>query len=98
MTSKQLNIALKEETGISERNLNKLSEALGIIIGESIAAGKQIMLPRIGTFDIIIEDEHIQTDPATGLRTLYPPKSTVNYTPAASLLSTIKTSPKNEQQ
>lgn len=90
MTSKQLNLILKEKTGISEKNLNTLSEALGIIIGDAMAAGKEVILPRLGTFAPRVEDETILDDRTTGHKTLYPPCLKATFAPSSSLLTLIK--------
>ncbi len=69
---------------------DKILNDLGDIIKEALTGGDQVALPSFGTFGTVKYDEHVDADPSTGEKTLYPPCIKVQFTPALKLVKQVK--------
>ena len=89
MNSKEFTAEVCAKTGRTDKEVEKLLEALNMVIGETLFEGNSVMLPGIGTFSPEIQPETIMTE-ENGERMMFPPVVSVKFEKANSLLSRLK--------
>lgn len=90
MTKKEFTSSLAEKTGQPEKDVNLLLKALAIALEDSLCEGNKVMIPSLGTFSSIVEDEKILHDNTTNKDILYPPCVIMDFEPAQTLNSRIR--------
>lgn len=79
-----------KSTGRTIAETGRLSDALMTVLAECATAGREVVLPGVGKFYPILEEETIVTDRTTGKRLLLPPEAVVKFECAPSLVNKLK--------
>ena len=77
-------------TGRTVAETGRLSDALMTVLAECASAGREVVLPGLGKFYPILEEETVVTDRSTGKRLLLPPEAVVKFECATSLMNKLK--------
>lgn len=85
MDQRQFAARLSELTGATPREATAMTEALGAVLAARCADLDTVAIPGFGTFAASKHDERVETDPATGRRTLFPPTVTAEFRPSVIL-------------
>ena len=72
-----------------KKDINKLLEALSNVIKERCSEGDSIAIPQFGTFKTHMHTEHVDVDPETGKRTLFPPQVEMEFAPSKVLIKKL---------
>lgn len=92
MEHKALVHSLATAMGRDTKDISALLESLDAVIKERLSDMDTIAIPGFGEFEPVKEDEHIETDTATGERMLIPPAISVRFNPSSLLKRKIKES------
>lgn len=92
MDNKQLISLISKTLSIENREADTLCQNLFDIIAESVVKDEEISIPAFGTFSLEKKDEYIETDIATGKKTLFPPQLLMRF--SASIILTKRLSQK----
>ena len=85
MDNRSLISKVEKRTQSDVKTAGAMADALTRIIADSNAALDNVAIPGFGTFIALKNDEHIETDPKNGQRTLMPPSVTVTFRSAVKL-------------
>ena len=90
MNASKLTVELSRRLDIPKVKTEELLENVVSIINQQLNENNIVTILHFGTLELKKKGERINVHPATGKRTLIPPKLTVNYKPALSLKGKIK--------
>lgn len=82
-------------TGRTAPETGRLADALMTVLAECASAGREVVLPGLGKFYPILEEETIVIDRSTGKRLLLPPEAVVKFECANSLMNKLKEAQQN---
>ena len=68
----------------------EMTDALGIVIADTIKDGDTIAIPSVGTFEPKLRAERIAVHPSSGKRLLVPPKLSIYFKPSTLLKQKIR--------
>ncbi len=80
---------LAKATDQDNKTAAALAAALTNIIGTAASENANVALPGFGTFESVKSLESVDTDPATGSRTLVPPSIKVIFKPGSRLKKAV---------
>ena len=90
MNAAQLTSELAKRLKKTKVEVNELLEYTTDIIAEQLSSENVVSIHNFGTLDVKKRDERISVNPATGQRTLIPPKLVVGYKVSPTLKDKIK--------
>lgn len=83
-------------TGRTITETGQLSDALMTVLADCVTAGREVVLPGVGRFYPVLEEETVVVDRTTGKRLLLPPEAIVRFECAPSLVNKLKEARHNE--
>lgn len=85
MDSAAFNASLASAASISPQQADSLLETLSQILASLAEEGETLVIPRLGTFTPVKEDERVDIDLTTGRRVLLPPNIHLEFTSGGAL-------------
>jgi len=92
MNAAQLTSKLAKHLGKTKAEVDDLLTKTTDIITEQLSSGNIVSIHNFGTLELKKRDERISVNPATGQRTLIPPKLVAGYKVSPTLKDKIKES------
>lgn len=93
MDNKTLVARLATKLGKSKTDVSRLVEAFVGVVATRCAEMDSVSIPGFGTLEPVKHDEEIRVNPATGQRTLYPPKVEMSFQPSTILKNKLNNKP-----
>lgn len=90
MEHRKLVEQLAGKLGRSKADVNKLVEALAVVVKTRCSEQDSVVIPSFGTFEPHKHTEQVQRDPETGQRVLMPPTLVVDFTVSNVLKNKLK--------
>lgn len=90
MDGKTFMEAISKRTGRDGQDVTALIDALAGVIKERCGKLDSVAVPGFGAFEARRRAERVTTNPATGKKTLIPPKVVLTFKPSALLKSKLK--------
>jgi hypothetical protein len=90
MDNKTLIDTIAGKIGKSREEVMEMTDALGIVIADTIKDGDTIAIPSVGTFEPKLRAERIAVHPSSGKRLLVPPKLSIYFKPSTLLKQKIR--------
>ena len=89
MDNKTLIDSIAGRIGKTREEVAEMTDALGIVIADTIKGGDVVAVPSGGTFEPKLRAERIAVHPASGKKLLIPPKLSINFKPSTLLKQKI---------
>ena len=90
MNTAKLIVELSRRLSLPKTIIGELLGNTVAIVTQQLTENNLVSIQHFGTLEVKKKEERINVHPATGKRTLIPPKLTVSYKPAPSLKEKIK--------
>lgn len=90
MDNKTFLSKIAKSTGRTAEETGRLADAFMTVLAESATAGREVVLPGVGRFYPILEEETVVVDRITGKRLLLPPEAVMKFECAPSLVNKLK--------
>ena len=90
MLTKDLISQIAESTGMSKKDVEHMLNTHNAIVRETLTGGKAIQWQGLGTLDIQEKKERAIVHPRTGVRTVVPSRSQIQFHPVSSLKEELK--------
>ncbi len=90
MNHKELQTALAEKTGMSQKQCQAMLDVFIDITRKSVVDGEGAQMLDLGTFEVREKEQKVMFNPLTGKRSLIPPKLVVGFKASATIKNLIK--------
>ncbi|MCQ2343593.1 MAG: HU family DNA-binding protein [Paludibacteraceae bacterium] len=90
MNHKELQAALAEKTGMSQKQCQAILDVFVDVMRKSVVEGESTQMLDLGAFDVREKEQKVMFNPLTGKRSLIPPKLVVGFKASATTKNQIK--------
>lgn len=90
MNHKELQSALSEKTGMSQKQCQAMLDAFIDVTRQSVVDGEGAQMLDLGSFEVREKEQKVMFNPLTGKRSLIPPKLVVGFKASATIKNQIK--------